>query len=529
MPSRLIVILLACAAVAPLHSASVEPTGGARVAREPAPSPPWTARTVEHLFNRAGFGASPAEVRAAVRRSPEDVVDELLVGGRALEAPELEDYSQELRRFAAAPNLDHERSLRERNARQMEGYTRWWIDAMRSGADPLRDRMTLFWQGFFTSSFHKVQRSDRIAMQHRRLRTSALESYRELLGTIVGDAAMHAHLDNDVNRRGALNENFARELLELFSLGEGHYTEQDVRETARALTGMRCGPDGEVLYSGADHDFGEKRVLGVSGPLRAEDVVEILLDRPECAAWVASNLIAYLEGVEPAPERVAHYAALLRAEDYALRPFLRALFLDADFYRDEVVGARVQGPVDYLLGASRRLGLPLSARGLRLATAELGQELFCPPSVAGWPSGLDWITTSHLMMRGNLAGVLLGVVDPAALAPLPREPVPAEVLPTYLDYLRETLAGGFDPGVPLVDRLRVRALDRDAEIAHELLDAALAIEVPRDLHAAVLERLAAHRARLGLADGELLEHPEAEEVLRRLLHTILASPAAQVS
>lgn len=536
----------------------------------------WNARTVEHLYNRAGFGASPELIEAALARRPEEVVEELVSGGREVE-PFYVEGPTVLQRMDESELSGSEKArlrsaIRNADRRQMSAYAQWWIDAMASGADPLRDRMTLFWHGFFTSSYRDVRRSDLMAQQHDMLRSEALGSYAVMLYEIVHDPAMLKYLNNDVNKKGKNNENFARELMELFSLGEGNYTEQDIKEVARALTGMRYDLEGDYKFRRGLHDFGKKTVLGEKGRLDGEDVVKILLEQEACARWIAGRVIEYLEGVKPSPQRLDFYAALLRESNYELAPLLRSLLLDPDFYRDEVVGTRVQGPVDFAVGAMRRLDMHVPAGFVREATAELGQELFLPPSVKGWDEGPAWITTSSLMLRGNLAGMLLGVVDLNAVfgerfarardlaqADAPRRPdfdsADSEVdddvmggddemmesdddaaprrgqhdMPKVIRDLRGEIGANYIPRINLRWRMQRAGLTRDAEIVTYLLDAGLAIDAPEDLHVCLMGRLRGERELLGAKDGELLDHPEAEKVLRRALHWVLSTPAAQLS
>jgi len=541
----------------------------------------WNARTVEHLYNRAGFGASPAEVQAALARRPEEVVEELVSGGREVE-PFYVEGPTPLQRMddsdlSGTAKARLRSAIRNADRRQMSAYSQWWIDTMASGADPLRDRMTLFWHGFFTSSYRDVRRSDLMAQQHDMLRSEALGSYAVMLYEIVHDPAMLKYLNNDVNKKGASNENFARELMELFSLGEGNYTEKDIKEVARALTGMRFDIEGDYKFRRGHHDFGKKTVLGEKGRLDGEDVIEILLKQEACGRWVAGRVIEYLEGVQPSEERLDFYAALLRESNYELAPLLRSLLLDPDFYRAEVIGTRVQGPIDFAIGSMRRLDMRVPAGFVREGTAELGQELFLPPSVKGWDEGPAWITTSSLMLRGNLAGMMLGVVDLNAVfgdrmdraRKLARGDAPrtggfdtpeAEVddvmgddgemmggdemmespdddlkvrgkqdMPKVIRDLKGEIGANYIPRINLRWRMQRAELSRDAEIAGYLLSAGLAIETPEDLHIRLLGRLRGEREQLGVKDGELLDHPECEKVLRRAMHWVLSTPAAQLS
>lgn len=399
-------------AVGPGESAGGATGAGGRVA---AGGVRFDARAAEHLLSRAGFGARPAEIEAALARGLEATVEDLLSRHDPRDpffvqrpdrrrAAEFRAMGPEERRLARA-------QMRRRDRLQMQAYTAWWIEGMLDGVDPLRDRMTLLWSGLFTSSYADVKRSHEMIAQHRLLRDHALESYADMLRGIVHDAAMLRYLNNDQNEKRHPNENLARELMELFSLGEGNYSEKDVQEVARALTGFAPDAGGGFRFRRRVHDFGRKEILGEEGRFDGDDVVRILLRQDACARYIAGRILSYLEGVPPDPRRLERYARLLRREDYALRPFLRTLFTDPAFYRDEVVGARVASPIDFLVGTCRRLGIRPPARALAVASASLGQTLFAPPSVRGWEEGPAWITTGSLLLRGNLAGWLVGAVD----------------------------------------------------------------------------------------------------------------------
>jgi len=540
---------------------------------------PWNERTVEHLYNRAGFGVGSAEVRAALRRSPEEVVDALLTGGRRVEPPhvvqestadsmEVQGLSREQRRRV--------RALRKReDLAQLADYESWWVERMVRHDDPLRDRMTLFWHGLFATNFQTVKRSYDLIQQHRMLRDGALENYGDLLRGIVRDPAMIRFLDNDRNKKGAPNENLARELMELFSLGEGNYTEDDVREVARALTGETRDALGNHVFNAKQHDRGEKTVLGETGRFGADEVVEILLRQTACSRYVSRRLLTYLEGVEPEELRLAEYAAFLEEHEYELRPFLRRLFLDPRFYRDEVVGARVASPIDYYVGLTRRLSMELEPRVVLAAAAQLDHDLFDPPSVKGWDEGLAWITTGSLLQRGNTTGLLLGTVDVREsfrLAP-ERDPLAEPVdgdgagaameegaedggpmeepmedagmeemasagereassrdqLPRELRAVVRALGDDYRPRVNLCHRMRAQGRTTDGEIVDRLLGELLALTPPADTRARVLAHFTAEREQAGLPEEDFLADTDrAEPVLRRLAHLILSLPEAQL-
>ncbi len=373
----------------------------------------WDARAVEHLLNRAGFGARQEEIDEGVQLGRDALVDRLLTVDEVVEPFFVERIDwlerREKKEMSQEDREKIEKELRERDRKQLVDYTAWWYDRMMSGRSPTVERMVLFWHGFFATAIEPGHRSYETLKQNQVMREHALGSYAKLLRSMTADPAMLQYLDNQVNRKGNPNENFARELMELFSLGEGNYTEQDVKEAARALTG-RQERKGAYFFDKKSHDDTEKTILGERGKFDGDDLVDILLKQPACARWVARRIIEHFEGVEPSKERVERYAALLRKNDYEVKPMLAALFRDPEFYRDEVVGVRVQGPVEYMVGLSHRLSFRVPPLVMGVSTTLLGQRLFAPPSVKGWEEGEAWITTATLMQRGNLAGLVLGVV-----------------------------------------------------------------------------------------------------------------------
>ncbi len=543
----------------------------------------WNARAVEHLLNRAGFGARSTEIRRWVKAGPEATFKHLFATRPGFDPFYVEPLLYDRMRLAHVDPKTRRREveiLRIKNRRQQRSYLGWCVERMVGGVEPLRERMTLFWHGFFTSSTSEVKASSAMIAQSQLLREHALGSYRELLAGILRDPAMLIYLDNISNQRDHPNENLARELLELFSLGEGNYSETDVLEVARSLTGYSTQHREGFRFKPRAHDFGRKTVLGVEGPHDADDIVEILLDQPACARWVAGRILEYLEGVRPSAERLENYAALLREQDYEITPFLRHLFLDPEFYRDEIVGARVLSPIDYLVGTCRRLGVEPHPGFVLTGASLLGQELFEPPNVKGWEEGAAWITTASFMSRGNLAGMLLGVVgqedlsqDPvitmgevnspnvaqavdgvlsealgeSEMAP-PMEPAmepamelsmePAaeevprdrrgrnDVLTKLLGLMEKT---GYQPRIHLTSRMQRRGTRTDRQIVDALLDDLLAIEAPRETRELLIEHLRSEREQLGIEGGDLLNHLHAaERLLRRLAHLILSLPEAQL-
>ncbi len=493
----------------------------------------WDERAAEHLLNRAGFGARGDEVRAAVGAGHEAFVDSLFTDdagepffaqrfstrdGRAALRERLDDMELDERPEKGSDEARAmRRTMRRDDQRQLAQYEAWWLERMVDGDDPLRERVALFWHGHFTSSMRDVKSSFEMIAQNRLFRELGLGSFRELVHEVARDPAMLEYLDNDANRRGSPNENFARELLELFTLGEGNYTESDVKEIARAFTGW-TDRDGEFRFVQQRHDDGEKTIFGRTGRFDGEDVIELVLEQDACARWIAARLLAYFEGRDPSDERVGAYAKILRDADWDVRATLRALFLDPAFYAHEVVGARVASPVDLLVGHARRLDLEPPGALLIAGTRLLGQSLFDPPSVKGWDGGLAWITTSTLMNRGNLAGFLLGVVDFQDVASGAPE----------LRALRR-LADRWTPRLHLAARARRAGCASDADVVDLLLDELLAIEPSAELRANVLAFYAGERAAAEIEPGAPpADDVRSEELLRRTAHLVLSLPEAQL-
>ncbi len=547
-----------------LLAQSAAPGGAA-----PAGAIAWDARAAEHLLNRAGFGARGAEVDAAVQAGLDATVERLLAPSAEWEMPAYEPIvepdAKKMRELSPEEKQRIQREVRERDRRQLQEGTAWWLSRMRDSEDVLLEKMVLFWHGFFTTSVEDAKRSFLVLQQHEFLRRNALGSYADLLRGIVRDPAMLLYLDNQANRKGNPNENLARELMELFSLGEGNYTEADVKEAARALTGNAANRLGRFEFRARQHDDGEKTILGVTGNADAARLVEILLADDACPRWVARRLLAWFEGAEPDAARLDEYAACLRRCDYEVVPFLRKLFTDPRFYRDEIVGARVQSPIEYLVGISRRTRIDAPPTLLGAGAAVLGQRLFAPPSVKGWEEGYAWISTSTLMQRGNLAGFLLGVVkldDVSSVADIeaqmaaesapgsgdtmqdgegmrgedvPPEPAARPAMKNVkpkgpaFDLLRRVESSGWVPTMNLCVRVARTGARNDAQIVDCMLDELLAIRAPADTRARMRAFLAAERKELKIANGKLLDGGmDAERILRRLAHLILSLPEAQL-
>jgi uncharacterized protein (DUF1800 family) len=305
---------------------------------------------------------------------------------------------------------DEER--KERAKRNAIALRAWWVSNMLAAATPaeqLRERMTLFWHNHFVSSLEKVKSAKLMLDQNALLRRYALGRFDQMLHAVGKDPAMVVYLDSATNRKGSPNENFAREVMELFTLGEGNYSEQDIKDAARAFTGWSIEPEtGEFRWRPFAHDGGSKTVLGVSGNLDGDAVLDILLARPQTAELLVRKLWREFVSMSPDEKEVRRIAARLRHSGYDIRVALREIFAGRAFWAAENRLALVKSPVDWVFGTLNTLNVePPEPAALAFALRQLGQDLFAPPNVKGWPGGETWINSSTLLARKQMAERLL--------------------------------------------------------------------------------------------------------------------------
>jgi uncharacterized protein (DUF1800 family) len=387
------------------------------------------------LLWRAGFGGSPAQEAALAAMGPEDAVDSLLAptatffpsdsaerfDSRIMREPSDEERMR-LRRARQAQNEDaiaayrmRIEEMQQRDRRQIREMQGWWLTRMAESPTGFDEKMTLFWHGLLASSYRKVQNSGYMLVQNELFRAHAGGNFGALLNEIIRDPAMLRYLDNDRSTKRAPNENLARELMELFSLGEGVYSESDIRDGARALTGHSIGEDGFVFREQV-HDDGPKTILGMRGRLDGAGFVRAILAQRACAVYITRRLYGYYvrdvpDDILNAPHSVRSaiigLTDTLERSGYDTGPMLRRLFLSRHFY-EACAGGRIKSPAEVVVGDVRSLlatprNVGLGAR----AMSQMGQTLFFPPSVAGWPSGRAWISTSTLLARQNFTAALL--------------------------------------------------------------------------------------------------------------------------
>lgn len=389
----------------------------------------WSLAEAAHLLNRAGFGGGPVEIERVHAMGRKGAVEWLVEPDEVTELPEwarpeatrerleaLAARQRELReRIAGLDAAAADRARRESNqALQREQRARlaaaqgWWFRRMLRTGAPLREKMVLFWHDHFPSSFQKVRDPVLLMRQNGRFREHALGSFHELTREMLRDPALLLYLDAQNSRRDRPNENLARELLELFTLGEGAYDERDVREAARALTGLRVDrARGRVNFQRRQWDAGRKTILGRSAPFDGPMLADHLFSLEGPSRFLAGKLLAYFVCDSPPPALTETMAALLRAHGHRVGPALRELFLSREFNDPGWVGDQIKSPLQFLVQMLKELEIAEPPPGFALSgQQQLGQVLFQPPNVAGWDWGQSWINTQTLLARYNLAGFL---------------------------------------------------------------------------------------------------------------------------
>jgi len=414
----------------------------------------WNDDRAAHLLERAGFGGTPEEIARLVQMGPVEAVRHLVyyqqVINRAFPpfdasgifpsadfVPPVSDgeHIRQAARTGEALGIKVERHpgtmwlqpvvdagffYRFANNGEMTRVARWFGQRMLTTERPLEEKLALFWHGHFATENEKVRDYRKLTAQWELFRQLGNGNFRDLLLGVSKDPAMLIYLDGQTNVKGHPNENFARELMELFSLGVGNYTEQDIKEVARAFSGW--GLDENRFVKRVElHDDGAKTVFGSTGNFDGEDMIDRILEHPACAPFIARKLYRFFVREEITPALEAQLAALLRDRHYAIAPLLETIFRAHDFYSAPSVATQIKSPVHLVISTYKKLGLQVipGAPGFGI-TAALGQQLGAPPNVAGWPGGRTWLTPSTLLQRQNFVRYTL---FPRDIPPPSRQPM----------------------------------------------------------------------------------------------------------
>ncbi len=343
-----------------------------------------------HLLRRAGFGGTPSEIDELAALSHVEAVEKLL------------NFKYD---GSLAFNL--ERKLRESGYEAgLNDIAYWWMLTMARTRQPLQEKMTLFWHGHFTSSFAKTKDPMLLLQQNQLYRDNALGNFKDFTKKVSHDPAMIDYLDGQSNRKGKPNENYARELLELFTIGIGNYSEQDIREAARAFTGWGFR-DRSFYFTPALHDTDKKTFMGQTGNFDGDDIVNIITSKRETAQTIATKLWKFFVYDEPEAAVVERITEVFFKSGYNLKELMRAILTAPEFLSEKAFRALVKSPVEYTIGMLKQLGTGNIEANVARATSIMGQTVFNPPTVKGWDGGLSWINSAYFFERINTANQLV--------------------------------------------------------------------------------------------------------------------------
>ena len=425
------------------------------------PPSEWTPDAAAHLLNRAAFGGSPDEIHALYAKGHRAAVQNLLQGGEEEDlfpAPEFGPMTSlgKMREKSMRPE-DRAALKKEANRearKHLDEARMWWIHRMASTPFPAREKCVLFWHGHWATSIQKVRDPFLLLQQNQTLRANALGPFDLFTKGMSKDPAMIRYLDLNNSSAGKPNENFAREIMELFTLGEGQYSERDIQEVARAFTGYRINPKtGAFVFSSKNHDSGTKDIFGKTGAFNGDQTVDLIVSKPQCAEFLTAKIWNFYAGENPSRDWNQVLASEYRASNLKTGDFLERIFLSREFYALKYRRRQIKGPVQWLIQTCKVLERPMPDPNMINSTLQqLGQVLFAPPNVKGWDGGRAWISSSTLLLRYNLAGALVrgGSSTPDIEKILPRGTPP--------DKACELLSARFFQA-PMSPTLRTKTMD----------------------------------------------------------------------
>ncbi len=401
----------------------------------------WSLNKARHLLERAGFGGNQKEIKALFDLGHIKAVNKLVnyeeISIETLKPfdeskiydPGLKDFPSsrpETIRLAEKHGEALGVKVKKSGNRKMQPIVNkfffwlraskletkrvsyWWANRMLNSPRPLEETMTLFWHNHFANSEAKIRDYRKILLQNETFRKNATGNFKNLLVAVAKDPAMLYYLDAGKNTKGSPNENFSREIMELFTLGVGNYSEKDIREAARAFTGWNSN-DLEFVINKRQHDFEKKTIFSQTANFSGEEVIDLLFSKEATSVFIVKKIYKEFVNENLSNDFVEKYAKVFRSNNYELKPLLKAIFLSKHFYQEQNVASHIKSPVELVISTYKKFeleeipGIP----DFNEVTSEMGQTLFWPPTVAGWAGGRSWITPALLMERGNFANNLL--------------------------------------------------------------------------------------------------------------------------
>ncbi|MBS4043534.1 MAG: DUF1800 domain-containing protein [Chitinophagaceae bacterium] len=371
----------------------------------------------QHLLWRAGFGidlqnlnqlqhVETKDLYTALQKNCLNTIEYFDVADNALKGlfKGIDELAKMQTLAKNGLNNETKKKLREQSREDIKNLNIKWVNEMVHGANPLNEKMALFWHGHFACRDINIFFQQNLLHE---IRTLAVTNFKDLLFAVSKSASMLSFLNNQQNKKQHPNENFAREVMELFTLGRGNYTEQDVKEAARAFTGWGFNAKGEFQFRPFFHDSGTKTFLGKKGNFNGDDILNILLDQPQTAYFITKKIYEYFVNEIIDDEKVKQLASAFYQSNYSISTLLENIFTSPWFYHEKNIGTKIKSPIELLVGIRKQIPMEIENPEIQLLLQRaLGQLLFYPPNVAGWPGGKNWIDSSSLMIRLQLPKLL---------------------------------------------------------------------------------------------------------------------------
>ena len=361
-------------------------------------------KKIQHLYWRASFGISLEELQTKTNQPIKKVVNQLLKDAKK---PTLLNSQLGKMDYESYKKMSkaQKKERRKESVKNNLALNALWVEQMAKSENPLLERMTLFWHGHF-ACINKIN-PYLSENQNNTIRQYALGNFKDLVLAISKDPAMIRFLNNQQNKKNSPNENYARELMELFTIGRGHYTENDIKEAARAFTGWHSNLKAEFFFNKRQHDFEEKTFMGETGNFDGEDIIDIILKNKQTARFIATKVYRYFVNHKVNEKHIEELTKTFFDSGYNIETLMRKVFTSDWFYDDKNIGTKIKSPIDLLVGIMRTLNVKFEdSKSIIFIEKILGQVLYNPPNVAGWPGGKGWIDNASLMVRLNLVNYL---------------------------------------------------------------------------------------------------------------------------
>lgn len=360
---------------------------------------------IQHLYWRVGFGILPNQLHALAKKKKEEVLDALFESSKKI-TPLKIDTSEidNILREETKLSFENQKKLQQLSRKKTIDLNVAWVNRLINPSELLREKMTLFWANVFVCEDNNV-----VYIQHfnNMLRQHALGNFKDFVNAVSKEAAMTKYLNTKQNKKQKPNENFARELMELFTLGEGHYTENDIKESAKAFTGYSHNLNGEFVFRRYTHDATNKTFFGKTGNFSGENIIDIILEQKQCAIFICQKIYRYFVNDVLNEAHVKQMADVFY-KDYNIETLMRLVFSSEWFYNQENIGTKIKSPIEFLVGLSVLVPIEFNnPRQLLYIQKQLGQTLLNPPNVAGWKGGKSWIDSNTIVLRLKLPSILL--------------------------------------------------------------------------------------------------------------------------